>query len=644
MAKNKEQKSQDVFDLLDSHIKNVDAQPWDGTFKDYLPMVLANPQLNELAHSRILRMIESHGVTYDEADEKKERPKYGFFSKELFGLEASAAKFVNHLKAAATGSEVSKRILLVYGPTSSGKSQTAILIKRGLEAFSKTADGAVYAIADCPQHENPTNLIPHSVRAELRNKHGLHVEGELCPVCALNLREKYNNDVYQVPVKRIFFSEKDRVGIGTFLPGDQKSQDISELVGSIDLSTIGDYGTEADPRAYKFNGELNVANRGMMEMIEMLKVDPKFLYILLTLAQEKNIKTGRFPLIYADEFIFAHTNETEFEKFLGKKELEALHDRMIVLRMPYNLKLSEENKIYDKLIKQANFSGVHIAPNTLMIASMFAVLTRLTQSKNAGLTQTKKLRLYNGEEVEGFTKQELSGIMAENDKEGMEGISPRYIINRLSDCFTRHNVKCINPIDAIRSIKEGFDTNPKLSKKDIEALGNFITMAMEEYNKLAKREVKKAFFVNFEHEIHSLLSNYMDNIEAYLDDSTVTDEWGEKKEPNERLMRSIEDKIEVTSSGKDSFREEVYRKIMKSKVETGKYDIKAHGKLRQALEDQLFDERADTIKITVSSRNPDETELKKKNEVVKTLIDEHGYCADCANQLLRYVNSVMSRG
>lgn len=644
MAKSKENKTQNVFDLLDTHIKNVDATPWSGIFRDYLSIVIENPQLNELSHSRILRMIESYGVSYNDWDEKQEHPKYNFFERELFGLEGSASKLVNHLKAAATGSEVSKRILLVYGPTSSGKSQTAILIKRGLEAFTKTAAGAVYAISDCPQHENPMNLVPHSVRPELLNKYGLHVEGELCPVCSLNLKEKYDNDIYQVPVKRIFFSEKDRIGIGTFLPGDQKSQDISELVGSLDLSTIGTYGTEADPRAYRFNGELNVANRGMMEMIEMLKVDPKFLYILLTLAQEKNIKTGRFPLIYADEFIFAHTNETEFEKFLGKKELEALHDRMIVLRMPYNLKLNQEQRIYDKLIKQANFHGVHIAPNTLHIVSMFAVLSRLTQSKNANLSLIKKLKLYNGEEIEGFTKQELPEIMLEDDKEGMNGISPRYVINRLSDCFTRNNVKCITPVDAIRSIKDGFDSNPKLSKKDIELLGNFITIAMEEYNKIAKREVKKAFFVNFEHEINNLLENYIDNVGAYLDDSTITDEFGEKREPNERLMRSIEEKIEITGSGKDSFREEIFRKVIKSKAETGKYELGSHAKLREALENQLFDERADTIKITVSSRNPSEEELKKKNQVIKTLIEDQKYCVDCANQLLRYVQSVMARG
>lgn len=636
--------NKDMFDFLDSHLKKIDTIPWNGTFKEYLPMVVADPQLNELAHSRVLRMIESYGVEYEEWDEKKDYPQYKFFEKELFGLERPAGKFVNHLKAAASGSEVSRRILLVYGPTSSGKSQTAILIKRGLEAFTKTQEGAVYALAECPQHENPMNLLPHSIRAEFLSKYGIHVEGELCPLCSLVLREKYGNDIYKVPVKRIFFSEKDRVGIGTFLPGDQRSQDISELVGSIDLSTIGIYGTESDPRAYKFNGELNVANRGMMEMIEILKVDPKFLYVLLTLTQEKNIKTGRFPLIYADEFLFGHTNKMEFDKFLGKKELEAIHDRMIILRMPYNLKLDKEQKIYDKLINQANFSNVHIAPNTLKIASMFAILSRLTESKNTNLSLIKKLRLYNGEDIDGFTKQEIPEIMTENEDEGMNGISPRYVINRLSDCFTKNNVKCITPIDAIRSIKDGFDSNPKLSKKDIEVLSNFITMTIEEYNKIAKREVKKAFFVNFEHEIDALLSNYVDNIEAYLDDSTIIDEWGEKKQPNERLMRNVEEKIQVTSSGKDSFREECYRKLVRSKAETGKYDLSAHTKLQEALELELFDERSDTIKITISSRNPSEEELKKKNQVIKTLIEEQGYCADCANQLLRYVQSVMARG
>jgi serine protein kinase len=149
-----------------------------------------------------------------------------------------------------------------------------------LEAFTHTDEGAIYAITDCPQHEDPLNLMPHALRQDFRDATGIQIEGELCPMCALNVQQQYQDDIYRVPVKRLYFSEKERVGIGTFVPSDPKSQDISELVGSIDLSTIGDYGSESDPRAYRFDGELNIANRGLMEFIEMLKADERFLYVL----------------------------------------------------------------------------------------------------------------------------------------------------------------------------------------------------------------------------------------------------------------------------------------------------------------------------------------------------------------------------
>jgi serine protein kinase len=310
----------DIFRRLDEHHQKHRVSHWAGTFRDYLPIALRNPQLAQLAHARVYNMVRSYGVDIDEHGNES----YLFFERELFGIDDALAKVVEYLKAAATGSDVGKRILMLYGPPSSGKSQLVILLKRGLEEFTQTDEGAVYAIADCPQHENPLHLIPHGLRQELLEEYGLYIEGELCPMCALNLREKYDGDVYRVPVQRIFFSEKDRAGIGTFVPSDPKSQDISELVGSIDLATVGEHGSESDPRAYRFDGELNIANRGMCEFIEMLKADERFLYILLTLTQEKNIKTGRFSLIYADEFVIAHTNEAEFKEFLADKKSEAL--------------------------------------------------------------------------------------------------------------------------------------------------------------------------------------------------------------------------------------------------------------------------------------------------------------------------------
>jgi len=310
----------------------------------------------------------------------------------------------------------------------------------------------VYAIADCPQHEDPLHLVPHALRKDFLDEYGINIEGELCPRCCLNLQEHSANDIYRVPVQRIVFSEKDRRGIGTFMPSDPKSQDIAELVGSIDLASVGAYGAESDPRAYRFDGELNIANRGLMEFIEMLKADERFLYVLLTLAQEKNIKTGRFPLIYADECVIAHTNETEFNEFLADKKSEALQDRLITVRIPYNLQVSQEERIYGKLLRQTDLQGLHIAPHTLRVAAIFAVLSRLESPKMSGLTLIKKLKLYDGEDAEGFRQKDVKLIQEQTEREGMDGISPRFIINRISaslikpDCAASTRSTCCGPL------------------------------------------------------------------------------------------------------------------------------------------------------------------------------------------------------
>jgi len=634
--------SSSIFEMLDAHVRRSSTSSWEGTFREYFERVIADPVCTQLAHSRVYNMARSHGV---DMDEETGVETYKFFEKDLFGVEDAIAKVMEYLKAASVGSDVGKRILMLYGPPSSGKSQLVINLKRGLEEYSQTDDGAVYAIADCPMHEEPLHLVPHSLRMDCAREHSLHIEGELCPVCATNLREKYNGDIWQVPVKRIFFSERERCGIGTFVPSDPKSQDITELVGSIDLARVGEYGAESDPRAYRFDGELNIANRGMIEFIEMLKVDEKFLYVLLTLSQEKNIKTGRFALIYADEFVIAHTNETEFNDFMGDKKSEALQDRMIVVRMPYNLKVSQEIRIYEKLLGQANITGVHIAPHTLEVASMFAVLSRLEEPKMRGLSLVKKMRLYDGaDDVEGFRRKDVKQIKEQTDREGMDGISPRFIINRISSAVTHPAVTCVNAIDALRSIKDGFESHSAFKKEEKEHFNNLIADARKEFDEIAKNDVQKAFFVSFESEARTLLDNYLDNVEAYLDNAKLTDKITEEEvEPDEKLMRSIEEKIQVDESGKDAFRNEIFRKVAVAERSGTKFDYTTHEKLKEAIEKQLFDERRDTIKLTVSTRNPDQEQLRKINEVVDSLVKNQGYCPTCANELLKYVSSLLAR-
>jgi serine protein kinase len=630
----------DIFKRIDEHQKQYRMDHWEGTFRDYIPLVLDNPQLAQLAHARVYNMVRSFGIDVEEQGNER----YQFFARELFGIDEALAKVVEYLKAAAMGSDVGKRILMLYGPPSSGKSQLVILLKRGLEEYTHTDEGAVYAIADCPQHENPLHLIPQTLRKDLLDNYDIYVEGELCPMCFLNLTQKYHNDIYQVPVKRIYFSEKNRIGIGTFVPSDPKSQDISELVGSIDLATVGEYGSESDPRAYRFDGELNIANRGMSEFIEMLKADERFLYILLTLTQEKNIKTGRFSLIYADEFVIAHTNEAEFKEFLADKKSEALQDRMIMVQMPYNLKVSAEVQIYEKLLKRASIGPIHIAPHALEVAAMFAVLSRLEEPKMAGLTLIKKMHLYDGQDVEGFRQKDVKLLKAQTEREGMDGISPRFVINRISSSLIRPNTKCINPIDVLRALKDGFDTHGTFKREDREKFDNLIADVRREFDEIAKNDVQKAFFISFEQESFTLLDNYLDHVEAYLDNKKLIDPvTEEERDPDEKLMRSIEEKVKVPESGKDAFRNEIFRKVAMAQRRGERFDYTTHEKLKEAIEKQLFEERRDTIKLTVSTRNPDQDQLRKINEVVDTLVRKEGYCAECANELLKYVSSLLAR-
>ena len=445
-------------------------------------------------------------------------------------------------------------------------------------------------------------------------------------------------------VERLVFSEKHRTGIGTFTPSDPKSQDIAELVGGIDLSTIGEVGVESDPRAYRFDGELNIANRGLMEFIEMLKCDEKFLYVLLTLSQEQNIKTGRFSMIYADEVVVSHTNENEYNSFVGNKKSEALQDRIILVKVPYNLRVSEEIRIYEKLLRQSALQNVHIAPHTLRVASLFAVLSRLEPPKKAGMSLMKKLRLYDGQDVEGFNRKDAKELQEETVREGMDGISPRYVINRLSSALIREGIACINPIAALRSLRDGLDQHTSISKADRERYLNLIDEARREYDDMAKTEVQKAFVYSFEESARTLLNNYLDNVEAFCNRQKVRDPFTDDEvDPDEKLMRSIEEQIGVTENAKKTFREEILIRMAAMARKGQKFDYTSHERVREAIEKKLFADLKDVVKITTSTKTPDAEQLKKMNEVVARLVDQHGYCPVCANELLKYVGTLLNR-
>lgn len=630
----------DILRKIQDHREHEEELKWEGTFAEYLELLKERPYLAQSAHSRVYNMIKSAGVV-----EEHDHKKYKFFDDDIYGLDEAMEKLVEeYFHPAARRLDVRKRILLLMGPVSGGKSTLVNLMKRGLEKYSHTDEGAVFAIKGCPMHEDPLHLIPQHLRGEFQENYGIRIEGNLSPLNTMRVEKEYDGRIEDVLVERIFFSEDKRTGIGTFSPSDPKSQDIADLTGSIDFSTIAQYGSESDPRAYRFDGELNKANRGIMEFQEMLKCDEKFLWHLLSLTQEGNFKAGRFALISADELIIAHTNEAEYKSFIANKKNEALHSRMIVMPVPYNLKVSQEERIYEKMIRESDIRDVHIAPHTLRVAAMFTILTRLKESKKASIDVLKKMRLYDGEILEGFSDVDVEELKKEHADEGMSGIDPRYVINRISSTIIKKELTSINALDVLRSLKDGLGSHASISKEDQERYLDFISLARKEYDELAKKEVQKAFVYSYEESAVTLMDNYLDNVEAYCNKAKLRDPLtGEELNPDERLMRSIEEQIGVSENAKKAFREEILIRISAYARKGKKFDYQSHERLREAIQKKLFADLKDVVKITTSTKTPDEQQLKKINEVVATLVDEHGYNSSSANELLKYVGSLLNR-
>jgi len=533
-----------LADKVKAYQDEQDTLAWNGTFEEYLQKVKDNPLLAQRAHQRMYNMIMESGVT-------KKTKEYKFFSKEIFGLESVFEQLVeDYFKPAALGLDVRKRLLMLMGPVSGGKSSILMLLKKGMEAYSQTENGALYAIDGCPMNQDPLLLLPHPLRRELETELGIKIEGELNPYTRHLVDHVYSGDILRVPVKRIFFSEKNRVGIGTFSPSDPKSQDISELIGSIDFSTITTYGSESDPRAYRFDGELNIANRGLMEFQEILKCDEKFLWHLLSLTQEGNFKVGRFALVDADEVIIAHTNEAEYKNFVSNRKNEALISRMKVIKVPYNLQVEAEEKIYEKAISSTN-QKVEVVPLAYKAVAMFSILTRLQESMMYSLGLLEKLRIYNGRSIDGITDKDLQ---REYVNEGMEGIDPRFIINSLSSSMIRNN-GIVDGLDTLRLIEERIPHIPGITAKQIEHYTECLKLAKREYY----NEAEKVFIEMFEGQTESLVKGLLEN---YVKEITAL---GSNKEANEDILRDVEVAMNVSEAEASEFRDKVQYQVNKLK-------------------------------------------------------------------------------
>lgn len=631
----------DFRNLIEKDRENKKKEKFSGTLLEYLEVVRSNPDVVKLSHERMYNIIMEQGFeVLKPEDNRRIRKIYGndtikkyhFFEKDFYGIDKVLMKLVSYFYSAAMQGEEARQVLYLVGPVGAGKSSLVEALKKAVENCPP-----VYALEGCPMREEPLHLIPKHLRGEFEDELGIKVEGDLCPVCRHRLKHEFNGEYEKFPIVTTDFSIRSRKGIGVVPPVDPNNQDTSVLTGSVDISKMDLY-PEDDPRILSLNGAFNVGNRGMVEFIEVFKNDVEYLHTIITATQEKSIPSpGKNSMIYFDGVIVAHSNEAEWNKFKSDHTNEAILDRIVKIEVPYCLELNEEIKIYEKILRKSSFKA-HIAPHTIEIAAMFAVLSRLTPSTK--VDPLTKLKIYNGEEIveKGTTKKiDITELREESGmREGMSGISTRFIVKAIDNALSNSEHDCINPLSVmeniIKSIKD-LDTNEEDKKRYLAFVQDTIR---KEYNKILEKEITRAFINSFKEQAESLFNNYLDNAEAYVNKTKLKDQYtGEELEPDEIFMRSIEEQIGVSESSAKGFRTDVTSYMFYLIRNGGNISYDSYEPLKEAIEQKLTTSVKDLSRVITQSKVRDKDQGKKYNAMVEEM-KANGYCDHCCDVILKY--------
>lgn len=613
---------------------------FEGTLLEYLQIVKDNPEVAVLSHQRLYELITSQGVETVKTDENPRLrriygndtiKRYYFFENDFFGIDKTIMKIVRFFHSAAMAGEEARQVLYLVGPVGAGKSSLMEALKKALECAPP-----IYSIKGCPMREEPLHLIPKHLRRNFEDTLNVRIEGDLCPVCRYRLKNDYNGEYERFPVVSTGFSIRSRKGIGVVPPVDPNNQDTSILTGSVDISKIDLY-SEDDPRVLSLNGAFHAGNRGIVEFIEVFKNETEYLHTMITATQEKSIPSpGKGSMIYFDGVILAHSNEAEWNKFKSDHTNEAILDRIVRIEVPYCMELNEEIKIYEKLLSKSKFKA-HIAPHTIEIASMFAILTRLSPSSK--VDPITKLKIYNGEEIleKGMTRKiDIFELREESHREGMSGISTRFIMKALDTALSDSENNCINPIavmeSLIKSVKElgiGDDEKERYLRLIYDSV-------KKEYNKILEKEVTKAFIHGYREQAESLFNNYLDHAEAFVNKTKIKDKnTGEELEPDEKFLRSIEEQIGISETAIKGFRSDVTAYMFFVMRNGGTLDYTSYEPLKDAIEKKLTASVRDISRIITQAKVRDKDQTEKYN----TMVDEmkrNGYCDHCCNVILKY--------
>jgi serine protein kinase len=640
MPKNK------YLDIIKSQRAANKKERFKGTFLEYLALLEDDKTIADHSHKRLYDAITAHGESrLDDTDPRKHKlfdgnniKIYDYFDGHFYGMEKVIAKIMRFLRSASLKGEENRQVLLLMGPVGAGKSALTEHIKGVLEGLS------YYHLEGDPQRGEPLQLIPRSLREQMKDMLGVDVQGDISPVARHLLFEEYGGEYEKFTVKETTFSQRARRGVASVPPMDANSQDVSVLIGSEDISKLDKY-SEDDPRALSLNGAFNIGNRGIVELVEVFKNEIEFLHTIITATQEKRVPApGKHDMIHFDGVILAHCNEAEWNRFQSEHTNEAILDRIVKVEVPYVLELEQEIKIYEKMLRLANFD-LHIAPHTLRVASMFSILSRLQPSQKCDLLT--KLKIYNGEEVveKGRVKKiDISDLKDEAEREGMSGISTRFIMKSIDNALSDSEKDFVTPVSILDSLMK--QVKDQLINKDFanHCLDLIRNTVRNEYLRLLENEIAKAFITAYEEQAQAIFENYLDNAEAFTTKCKLKDRiTKEDMKPDEDFMRSIEGSIGVSQSGREGFRADVTA-YMFAKMRRGEIvDYTSYEPLKEAIETYLISSVKDLARIVTKSKTRDDDQRQKYSCMVQTLIDEYGYTAESAEEVLVYASNNLWR-
>lgn len=612
----------DLFGQFQSRYSAL--QQTEMSLEDYLELCKQDPMTYASAAERMLNAIGEPEVIDTRRDSRLSRifanrfvRRYPSF-KEFYGMEDVIENIVAYFRHAAQGLEERKQVLYLLGPVGSAKSSLAERLKALME------QQPIYALKGSPVNESPLGLFdPAQFGTSLEDKYGIpkrYLTGIASPWATKRLKE-FGGDLRKFRVVRLMPSTLNQVGIAKTEPGDENNQDISALVGKVDIRMLNQF-SQDDPDAYSFSGGLCLANQGLLEFVEMFKAPIKMLHPLLTATQERNFKgTEGFGSIPFDGIILAHSNESEWQQFRNNKTNEAFLDRVYIVKVPYCLRVSEEVKIYEKLLEHSSLKAAPCAPGTLNMMAQFSVLTRLKEPANSNLFS--KMRVYDGEnlkDVDPHAKPIQEYRDAAGPDEGMQGSSTRWAYKVLSKVFNfDHNEVAANPVHLLYVLEQQIvkDNLPdEQSRKYLEFIKGYLT---PKYAEFVAKEIQTAYLESYSEYGQNLFERYIQFADKWIQNEEFRDpatgQIFDRESLNEELNRI--EKPAGIANPKD-FRNEVVNFVLRAQASnTGTMpQWTSYEKLREVIERSMFSKTEDLLPvISFDAKGSKENQEKHDNFV-----------------------------